>query len=82
MHPLIFLSYSSKDKLIADAICSRLENQNVRCWIAPRDVNPGADYSNQIADALERSTVMVMVFSSGSNSSSNHPLPRGKCRAR
>src|SRR3954463_13527508 len=69
MHPLIFLSYSSKDKLIADAICSRLENQNVRCWIAPRDVNPGADYSNQIADALERSTVMVMVFSSGSNSS-------------
>lgn len=69
LNPLIFLSYSSKDKLIADAICSRLENQNIRCWIAPRDVNPGADYSNQIADALERSTVMVMVFSSGSNSS-------------
>jgi len=69
MNPLIFLSYSSKDKLIADAICSRLENQNIRCWIAPRDVNPGADYSNQIADALELSTVMVMVFSSGSNSS-------------
>ena len=69
LNPLIFLSYSSKDKLIADAICSRLENQNIRCWIAPRDVNPGADYSNQIADALERSTMMVMVFSSGSNSS-------------
>jgi hypothetical protein len=69
LNPLIFLSYSSQDKLIADAICSRLENQNIRCWIAPRDVNPGADYSNQIADALERSTVMVMVFSSGSNSS-------------
>ena len=69
LNPLVFLSYSSKDKLTADAICSRLENQNIRCWIAPRDVNPGADYSNQIADALERSTVMVMVFSSGSNSS-------------
>ena len=69
MNPLIFLSYSSQDKLIADAICSRLENQNIRCWIAPRDVHPGADYSNQIADALERSTVMVMVFSSGSNNS-------------
>src|SRR3954451_12563641 len=69
MNALIFLSYSSKDKLLTDAICSRLENQNIRCWIAPRDVNPGADYSNQIADALERSTAMVMVFSSGSNSS-------------
>ena len=67
--PLIFLSYSSKDKLIADAICSRLENQNIRCWIAPRDVKPGTDYSNQIADALENSAAMVMVFSSGSNSS-------------
>lgn len=69
MDPLIFLSYSSRDKLIADAICSRLENQGIRCWIAPRDVNPGADYSDQISDALERSTAMVMVFSSGSNAS-------------
>src|SRR6476659_2626430 len=69
MEPLIFLSYSSRDKLIADAICSRLENQGVRCWIAPRDVNPGADYSTQISEALEGSTAMVMVFSSGSNAS-------------
>jgi hypothetical protein len=69
MKPLTFLSYSSKDKLIADAICSRLENQGIRCWIAPRDVHPGADYSNQIADALESATTMVMVFSSESNNS-------------
>jgi TIR domain-containing protein len=67
--PLIFLSYSSRDKLVADAICSRLENQGIRCWIAPRDVNPGADYSDRISDALESSTAMVMVFSSGSNAS-------------
>ena len=69
VNPLIFLSYSSKDKLVAHAICSRLENQNIRCWIAPRDVKPGSDYSNQIADALEAATVMVMVFSSESNNS-------------
>lgn len=67
--PLIFISHSSKDKLIADAICSRLENQGIRCWIAPRDVNPGRDYSDQIQEALERSTVMVIVLSSGSNTS-------------
>ncbi len=67
--PLIFISHSSKDKLIADAICARLENQGIRCWIAPRDVNPGRDYSDQIQEALERSTVIVMVLSSGSNSS-------------
>ena len=67
--PLIFVSHSSKDKLIADAICARLENQGIRCWIAPRDVDPGRDYSNQIAEALENSSVMVMVVSSGANSS-------------
>lgn len=67
--PLTFVSHSSKDKLIADAICARLENQGIRCWIAPRDVDPGRDYSNQIADALEKSAVMVMVVSSGSNTS-------------
>lgn len=66
---LTFVSHSSKDKLIADAICARLENQGIRCWIAPRDVDPGRDYSDQIAEALEKSTVMVMVVSSGSNSS-------------
>jgi TIR domain len=67
--PLTFVSHSSKDKLIADAICARLESQGIRCWIAPRDVDPGRDYSNQIADALEKSAVMVMVVSSGSNTS-------------
>ena len=67
--PLTFVSHSSKDKLIADAICARLENQGIRCWIAPRDVDPGRDYSDQIAEALEKSAVMVMVVSSGSNSS-------------
>jgi len=67
--PLTFVSHSSKDKLIADAICARLENQGIRCWIAPRDVDPGRDFSDQIAEALEKSAVMVMVVSSGSNSS-------------
>ncbi len=67
--PLIFVSHASRDKLVADAICARLEQQGIRCWIAPRDVNPGRDYSDQIVEALEKSTLMVMVFSSGSNTS-------------
>ena len=38
----IFVSYSSKDKAVADAIVSALENSGLRCWVAPRDVKPGA----------------------------------------
>ncbi len=67
--PLVFVSHSSRDKVVADAICARLEQHGIRCWIAPRDIDPGRDYSNQIVEALEKSSVMVMVFSSGSNSS-------------
>ena len=66
---LVFISHSSKDKLTANAICSRLESHGVRCWIAPRDVNAGADYSDQIEEALERSHAMVLVFSSETNHS-------------
>ena len=69
MNPLIFLSYSSKDKLIADAICSRLENQNIRCWIAPRDVMPGRSYSGEITRAIQQCKVLVLIFSGDSNSS-------------
>ena len=30
----VFISYSTKDKVIADAICANLENRGIRCWIA------------------------------------------------
>jgi len=32
----VFISYSSKDKTIADAVCARLEMRGIRCWIARR----------------------------------------------
>jgi TIR domain len=38
----VFLSYSSKDKTWADSACAVLEQHRIRCWIAPRDMTPGA----------------------------------------
>ena len=29
----VFISYSSKDKPVADAVCAALESKRVRCWI-------------------------------------------------
>jgi hypothetical protein len=43
-HYDVFISYSSHDKLVADAICLRLENNNIRCRIAPGDILHGAEY--------------------------------------
>ncbi|NQT71340.1 MAG: toll/interleukin-1 receptor domain-containing protein [Chloroflexi bacterium] len=33
----VFISYSTNDKTVADAVCATLESQKIRCWIAPRD---------------------------------------------
>ena len=65
----VFVSYSVKDKSVADAIVARLEAESVRCWVAPRDVVPGADWGESIIDAIESSRIMVLVFSSSANAS-------------
>ncbi len=66
----IFLSYSSEDKVVADAVCAGLESQGIRCWIAPRDVGPGQDWAATIVDAIEDCRVFVIILSAGSNKSS------------
>jgi hypothetical protein len=65
----VFISYSSKDRNVADAICSALENQKIRCWIAHRDVTPGKEWGEEIVQAISSSKVMVLVFSSAADRS-------------
>ncbi len=65
----VFISYSSKDKPVADAACATLESNGVRCWIAPRDVSPGVAYAESLVNGLSNSRVMVLVFSANSNRS-------------
>jgi hypothetical protein len=66
----VFVSYSTKDKSTADAICAALEATGIRCWIAPRDILPGSDWGETIIDAIHVSRAMVLVFSGSSNASS------------
>lgn len=65
----VFISYSSKDKPIADGICARMEADGLRCWIAPRDIDSGQDWPTAIANGIAVSKVMVLVFSQSSNMS-------------
>jgi hypothetical protein len=46
----VFLSYAAQDKPTADAVCARLEQQGIRCWIAPRDILPGRDWRTSIVE--------------------------------
>ena len=66
----VFISYSAKDKHVADAMCSALESKGIRCWIAPRDILPGMDWGGSIIDAISSSHIMILILSSNSNVSS------------
>lgn len=65
----VFISYSSKDKEIADLICNELEKNKVECWIAPKNITPGKEWGEEIVNAINQSQIMVLVFSSSSNTS-------------
>ena len=69
----VFISYASKDKNVADAVCARLEASGIRCWIAPRDIVAGTSYGEAIIEAIHGAKVMVLVFSSSANASGHIP---------
>ena len=52
---------------MAMAICDYLESFGLRCWIAPRNVNGGRLYSEEIIDGIKSSPVFLLLFSASSN---------------
>jgi hypothetical protein len=67
--PQVFISHSNKDKPIADAICNYLESAGIGCWIAPRDIALGSDWSEGIMRGIGSCRVFVLVFSEHANDS-------------
>ena len=64
-----FISYSQADKIIADTICSSLENEKITCWIAHRDIAPGKQWRESIVEAITSSRFMILIFSTQANAS-------------
>ncbi len=69
MNHEVFICYASEDKPTADAVCAILEENRVRCWIAPRDVLPAEDYGEAIVHSISASRLVVFVFSAHANAS-------------
>jgi hypothetical protein len=65
----VFISHSTNNRLVANAVCASLESVAIRCWIAPRDVMPGRSYSGEITRAIQQSRAFVLIFSEHSNNS-------------
>jgi len=62
--PMVFISYASEDKNIADNLCAKLESRGMRVWYAPRDVV--GPYAEAIVDGIERSSYFVVILSENS----------------
>lgn len=65
----VFVSYSSKNKNVADAIVADFEQHGIRCWYAPRDIMPGTSWVSAITDALRMVKVQVLIYTDESNAS-------------
>jgi branched-chain amino acid transport system substrate-binding protein len=63
------VSYSSKDKTIAHSIVAALENNHVRCWYAPRDIQASEDWGKAITNGILKSRVFLIIFSGNANQS-------------
>ncbi len=59
----VFISYSTKNKVVADAVCAKLEENGIRVWIAPRDVPAGENFANSIIAAIDSCKVFVLIWS-------------------
>jgi hypothetical protein len=59
----VFISHTQNDKTFANAVCAKLEQHGIRCWMAPRDINEGESWPSAIIRGLNECEVMVLVFS-------------------
>src|SRR6185436_3029328 len=65
----IFVSYASQDREVAFRIVAFLEQNGIRCWVAPRDVPPGMEYGEAIIHGIAQSRALVLILSDQSNDS-------------
>jgi hypothetical protein len=65
----VFISHGSDNRDEAGALAAFIEGRGVRTWIAPRDVRPGMDYSEQLQEAIESCVAFVVLVTDHANTS-------------
>jgi len=66
----IFVSYcTNSDREVAHDLVAYVESRGIECWIAPRDVQGGMEWAEEIVNAITVAKVMVLIFSASANSS-------------
>lgn len=66
MSSRIFISYSTKDTSIANKVVEYVEAHGYPCWIAPRNITPGKDYTDLLNDSLKGCSALILIVSDAS----------------
>jgi len=67
--PRLFVSHHSSKYDIAQQVEALLAERGIRCWIAPRDVPPGAPFDSAIQQAINECAAVLLLFCSNSDKS-------------
>ena len=65
----VFISYSSNDRKIVEAVSHYLEQNRIRCFVAYRDIPKAFVWAKAITEAIESCRLMVVIFSEHFNRS-------------
>jgi len=57
----VFISYSTRNKLIADAMKQYLQSKGIRCWKAPDDIVEGESWAAAIPRAIKAVSISKVV---------------------
>jgi len=78
----VFLSYSSKDKMVVRALAEQLRGDGLRVWFDEWEIRPGESIPAKIEDGLDRSYVLVLCMSANALGSEWSQLESGMFRFR
>ncbi|MDG2001944.1 MAG: TIR domain-containing protein [Novosphingobium sp.] len=65
----LFVSHHSSKFSVAQQVETLLAKRGIRCWIAPRDVPPGAPFDTAVHEAIEKSAAVLLLFCANSDKS-------------
>lgn len=65
----VFISYSTVDLDNAETVRNVLEKNGLSCWMAPRDIPGGSNYTKEIPIAIRNCKVFVLILSKNAQGS-------------
>ena len=71
MKHLVFISYSRKDKDVAEYLCEILKENGIEYWIDKEGIYSSSNYKELIVDAIDESKAVIFISSVHSNASVN-----------